>query len=77
VRRDKIKEMKKIVDKVTVSGGYLGGGGGLGAITRLLHFEYKNMSVKVQRDLDNKLLHKYATLFGVGVIRGVYGALNA
>lgn len=58
MRREKIREVKKFVDKVTLSGGYLGGGGGLGAITRLLNFKYKNMSPEVQKELDNKLLHK-------------------
>ncbi len=58
VRRNQIKEAKKVWDKVTLNQGYVGGAGGLGAITKLLHFKYKNLSPKLQKQLDNKLLHK-------------------
>lgn len=58
MRREKIQEVKKFVDQVTLSGGYVGGVGGLGTITRLLHFKYKNMSPDLQKELDSKLLHK-------------------
>lgn len=58
MRREKIQEVKKFVDKVTLSGGYVGGGGGLGAITRLLNFKYAKLRPEVQKELDNKLLHK-------------------
>ena len=56
MRRERIK---KVWDKVTLGGGYVGGAGGLGTITKLLHFKYKNMSPEQQRLLDSKLLHKY------------------
>lgn len=58
VRREKISDVKEFVNKVTLSGGYLKGSGGLGTITKLLHFKYKNMSASLQKELDNKLLHK-------------------
>ena len=58
VRREKIQGVKKFVNKVTLSGGYFGGSGGLGTITKLLNFRYKNMSPSLQKELDNKLLHK-------------------
>lgn len=58
IRREKIREVKQFVDKVTFSGGYRGGFGGLGAVTKLLHFKYKNIPQSLQRQLDNMLLHK-------------------
>ena len=65
IRREKIQavkeEVKEIFDKATFNGGYRGGFGGLGTVTKLLHFKYKNMPQSVQRQLDHMLLHKYVT----------------
>lgn len=55
VRRNRIKE---ILRKVTLSGGYQTGFGGLGGITKLLHFQYKSIDPSIQRELDSQLLHK-------------------
>ena len=58
VRREKIREVKHLVDKVTFNGGYRGGFGGLGTVTKLLDFKYKFLPKSVQRQLDHMLLHK-------------------
>ena len=58
IRRDRIKGVKSFVKKVTFTGGYGSGSGGLGAVTKLLHFDYINLRPGIQKELDNQLLHK-------------------
>ena len=54
----KKSKARKWFDLVTLAGNYVDGYGGLGGITRLLHFEYKKLDKKVKRKMDNYLLHK-------------------
>ncbi len=51
-------KLKKFWGKATLSGGYLDGYGGLGGVTKLLHFDYKDIPEKRQRFLDARFLHK-------------------
>ena len=49
---------QKIWGKATLSGGYLDGYGGLGAITKLLNFKYTKISARKQCFLDTRFLYK-------------------